>query len=94
MTKPHAVINTHPITWTPYAKFKPDWSINEVLVGIMLSYGCGNDQTIPIDTQTCDKLCSSSCLEISFQISVWLVVGLSLNSQTLLVDVAMTNAHR
>ena len=47
---PHAVINAHPITWSPYAKFQPDWSINEFLVGIMMSLECGNDQTTPIDT--------------------------------------------
>ena len=27
------------------------WSINEVLVDIMMSYGSGNDQTTPIDTR-------------------------------------------
>ena len=50
-TLPHAhvVCNAHPVTWTPYAKFQPYWSINEFLVGIMTSYGCGNDQTTPID---------------------------------------------
>ena len=79
---PHAVINVHPITWTPYAKFQPDWSIiNEFLVVIMMFYGCGNDKTTPIDTQTDDKLCSPSCLETSFQISVWLVISFAFNSQ-------------
>ena len=38
--------------WTHKAKFQPDWSINEFLVGLMMSYGCGNDQTTPIDTHT------------------------------------------
>ena len=51
---PHSVINAHPITWTPYAKFQPDWSINEFLVGIMKSYGFGNDEITHIDTQTHD----------------------------------------
>ena len=47
------VNNTQPVTWTPYAKFQTDWSINEFLVG-MTFYGCKNDQTTPIDTCTCD----------------------------------------
>ena len=51
---PHAIINADPITWSPYAKFWPDWFINEFLVGIMMSYGCGNDHTTHIDKQTCD----------------------------------------
>ena len=45
----HVVCNAHPVTWTPYAKFQPYKSIYEFLVGIMTSYGCGNDQTTPID---------------------------------------------
>ena len=36
---PHMVNNAHPVTWTPYAKFKPDWSINKFLAGTMTSYG-------------------------------------------------------
>ena len=47
---PHSVINAHPITWVPYAKFQPGWSINELLVGIMMSYGFRNDQITPNDT--------------------------------------------
>ena len=50
LSLPHAVNNAHLITWTPYAKFQPVWSINEFLVGMMMSYGCGYDQTTPIDT--------------------------------------------
>ena len=46
----HVYNNAHPVTWSPYAKFQPDWSINKCAAGIMTSYGCGNDQTIPIDT--------------------------------------------
>ena len=34
---PHVVNKAHPITWTPYAKFQPDWSINEFLADIMMS---------------------------------------------------------
>ena len=49
LSHPH-VVNGHPVTRTPYAKFKTDWSINEFLAGIMMSYGCGNDQFTPIDT--------------------------------------------
>ena len=52
--RPHSVINIQPVTWTPYAKFHLDWSINEFLLGIMMSYGCGDDQTTPINTQTHD----------------------------------------
>ena len=50
LSHPHVVNDAYFITWTPYAKFQPDWPINEFLVGIMMSYGCGNDQTTPIDT--------------------------------------------
>ena len=49
---PYVVNNTHPVTWTLYAQFQPDWSINEFLTSIMMSYVCGNDQTTPIDTCT------------------------------------------
>ena len=51
MSHPYVVNNAHPVTWTPYANFHPDCSINEFLVGIMRSYGCGNNQTTPIDTR-------------------------------------------
>ena len=51
---PHVVNNAHPVTWTPYVQFQPYWSINEFLAGLMLSYRCGNDQTTPTDTRTCD----------------------------------------
>ena len=44
----HVINNAPPVSWTPNAKFQPDWSINEFLTGIM-SYGCSNDQTTPID---------------------------------------------
>ena len=60
-TKPHTlphprvVNNAHPITWTPYAHFQPEWSINEFLAGIMMSYVSGNDKTTSIDTHTCDQ---------------------------------------
>ena len=50
LSHPHVVNNAHPITWTPHAKFEPNWSINEFLLGIVTSYGCGNDKTTPIDT--------------------------------------------
>ena len=53
---PHldVVNNANPITWTPYAKFQPDWSINDFLAGKMMFNECGNDQTTPIDTCACD----------------------------------------
>ena len=41
--------NAHPIISTPYAKVQLYWSINEFLAGMMMSYGCGNDQTTPIN---------------------------------------------
>ena len=42
------VINTHPVTWSPYTKFHPDWSINKLLAGIMTSYGSGNGKSHPL----------------------------------------------
>ena len=44
------VNNAHLVNWTPYAEFQHDWSINEFLASIMMSYRCGNDLTTPIDT--------------------------------------------
>ena len=35
ISTPTLVNNAHPITCIPYAKFQPDWSINEFLAGIM-----------------------------------------------------------
>ena len=42
------------VTWIPYAQFHPNQSINEFLAAIMMFYGCGNDQTTPMDTIICD----------------------------------------
>ena len=41
---PHLIVvnNAQRITWTPYAQFQPDKSINELMEGIMMSYGCSN----------------------------------------------------
>ena len=44
----------HLVTWTSYAKFQLHWSINEFLVGMIMSYGCGSDQATPIDVYTRD----------------------------------------
>ena len=42
----HVVNNAHPFTFTPYAKFQPDWFIIKFLAGIMRCH-MGVAMTIP-----------------------------------------------
>ena len=35
LPQPPVVINAHPVTWIPYAKFQLDWSINTFLACMM-----------------------------------------------------------
>ena len=48
LSYPHAVINAHPITCTPYAKFKPDWSINVFLVHTLCPIGVAMTRLHPL----------------------------------------------
>ena len=45
LPNPHVVTNAHPVTWSPYTEFHPDWSINTFLADIMTSYGSGNGKS-------------------------------------------------
>ena len=76
---PHAVINAHPISWTPYAKFQPVWSMNEFLVGIMM--GVAMNRPHPLTHRHVIDNAYPVAWEHT-QISVWLVVGLALIAKT------------
>ena len=40
--------DAHTATCSPYAKFKPDWSINQILVAKTTSCVCGYDNAYPL----------------------------------------------